>query len=183
MKSIFLCTLVGALVSGVGCNSAPATSKVPQKEFVVSDIKGDVLGMSYADYKRKHPEDCRYMGKDNCFTSSTTYADISATRSADFFHGRLMSITYGVHHTFNSTTLKTDGAELAQAVESKFGAPKYETTSAKIWDNGTVNIMLSDSTAVNDSFLTFTLNELQRQQSAEMDKAKAAHQQAAKKDM
>jgi hypothetical protein len=140
--------------------------------------------MSYADYKKKHPGDCDdYLGKNLCYTPKATYADLPASRSADFFHGQLLSVTYGVRHTFNSETLKEDGAELVKAMESKFGGPKYDSENTKRWDNGTISIMLADSPTNTDAFVTFTLNDLQKHQWAEMDKAKEAHQAAAKKDM
>jgi hypothetical protein len=181
--------LIALLIASIGlggCNNsaAPTASAPPQKQFTIVDIKGDVLGMSYADYKKKHPGECNdYLGKNLCYAASTTYADLPASRSADFFHGQLLSVTYGVRHTLNLATAKQDGAELVKALESKFGGPNYDSGGLKTWDNGTISIMLSDTPANTDTFVTFILNELQKQESAETDKAKEAHQDAAKKDM
>jgi hypothetical protein len=181
--------LIALLIASIGlggCNNsaAPTASAPPQKQFTIVDIKGDVLGMSYADYKKKHPGECNYyLGKNLCYTPNATYADLPASRSADFFHGQLLSVTYGVRHTFNVATAKDDDAELVKALESKFGGPNHDSGGLKLWDNGTISIMLSDTPANTDAFVTFTLNELQKQQWAEMDKAKEAHQAAAKKDM
>lgn len=181
--------LIALLIASIGLggcnNSAPPTASAPpQKQFTIVDIKGDILGMSYADYKKNHPGECNdYLGKNLCYTPNATYADLPASRSADFFHGQLLSVTYGVGHTLNVETAKKDGAELVKAMESKFGGPNYDSANTKLWDNGTISIMLSDSPANTDTFVTFTLNELQKQESAERDKAKGAHQAAAKKDM
>lgn len=139
--------------------------------------------MSRADYKKKHPGECDHLGQESCYAPSTTYADLPATRSADFFHGQLLSVTYSVHHTFNVETVKEDDAELLKAMDSKFGAPKYDSGSTKTWDNGTVSIMLQDSPATKETFITYTLKELEEQERAETAKAKEAHQAAAKKDM
>jgi len=180
--------LIALLIASIGLggcnNSAPPTASAPpQKQFTIVDIKGDVLGMSYADYKKKHPGDCSdYLGKNLCYTANATYADLPATRSAGFFHGQLLDVTYAVRHTLNAETAKQDGAELVKAVESKFGGPKYDGET-KIWDNGTISIMLADSQTNNETYVTFTLNKLQEQEQAEGEKAKEAHQAAAKKDM
>jgi hypothetical protein len=54
--------LIAVLIVSIGlggCNNSAAPSTIPpQKQFTIVDIKGDVLGMSYADYKKKHPGDC-----------------------------------------------------------------------------------------------------------------------------
>lgn len=180
--------LIALLIASIGLggcnNSAPISSAPPQKQFTIIDIKGDVLGMSYADYKKKHPGECNdYLGKNLCYTPNTTYADLTASRSADFFHGQLVGVTYGVRHTLNVATAKEDGAELVKALESKFGGPNHDSDGLKMWDNGTISIMISDTPANTDTFVTFTLNELQKQEQAETEKAKEAHQAAAKKDM
>lgn len=180
--------LIALLIASIGfggCNNSavPTASAPPQKQFTIVDIKGDVLGMSLADYKKKHPGDCDHLGKDTCYGATATFADLPATRLANFFHGQLLSVTYEVHHTFNVETTKEDDAELVKAMESRFGAPKDDSGSSKTWDNGTVSIMLADSAEKKATYVTYTSKELQEQQVAEIAKDKEAHQAAAKKDM
>jgi hypothetical protein len=180
--------MIALLIASIGlggCNNsaAPTASAPPQKQFTIVDIKGDVLGMSFTDYKKKHLGDCDHLGNNSCYGPNATYADLPASRLANFFHGQLLSVTYEVHHTFNVETMKEDDAELVKAMESRFGTPKDDSGSSKTWDNGTVSIMLADSAERKETYVTYTLKELQEQQVAEIARDKEEHHAAAKKDM
>src|SRR5581483_1605942 len=122
-----LLTLVSTIVV-LGCSSAPPSPpKQDRPNFVVKDIKGDVLGMSLKDYRHKHPSvDCSTTGKDDTCEDNDTYARFYAVRTAQFFEKRLYSIRYRI---------EVDD-DLLPELEKKYGGNHKEIGSYSLqWDN------------------------------------------------
>ncbi|HZU33840.1 MAG TPA: hypothetical protein VFB79_22185 [Candidatus Angelobacter sp.] len=196
-KASILAFLSLSILTGcTGSSSGPTAQKgldhpqVAKKEWTLTDVKGDVLGMDYDAYSRRHPDECyAAIDKNVCFESNhSTYADIKAEKRAEFFHGQLVSIQYTVNHTYNEKTHSLDDAELLAAMLNKFGAPLVDQPGVKIWRNESVSIFYTNQPSERDpTYLTFTLKSLANERSAEWkkekDKAATDHAAAAKKDM
>lgn len=178
---ILICMIVA------GCNAKPVDAGHSVKEWNIADIKGDALGMTRQEYASRHPQDCSKFDIDMCFGTGT-YADLPSGRIATFYKGKLLSITYNIAHSFNTTSGKWDGSEVIPLLFDRFGAPERSTHKSKHWDNGTTTIDFydepsGDALKEGTAMLTFTNDSLQQEQAAQMERDKAAHEAAAKKDM
>jgi hypothetical protein len=162
----FLAIAMGA--AALGCSgataSAPVSASLPK--FMIHDVKGDVLGMAYADYKKAHAQECTFPfgGKDGehgCYTSGTTYAGIRASKDAEFYKGKLYWISYNVD------PMHAD--ELLDALKEKYGQPMTcAPDKSCTWGNEEATINYSTTEKMAD--VTFWLNGPLSEQVAETQK-------------
>jgi hypothetical protein len=156
---------IAMLFIAVGCRSGRAKGT-----FVISDIKGDSLGMSLEQYMRKHPDSHCNSEDPACIdVAGTTYAGVGFNKSASFTNGKLYDLTYFGSPEFNHDQVLT-------ALKEKYGEPRCATsennTQGCDWWNGSMTIrFLSSADGVS---VRFTLDDLAAA-AAQKAEAKQAH--------
>ena len=169
--------LAGALLvlAVTGCRQGPPPA--PATPFVVHDIKGDVLGMDLAEYKKNHPDTCDSKPPILCM-ERTTYAGYSASKYASFTGDKLYKVEYALHL---STVLSEPEKALA-SLQEKFGPPFSEEQKMMIWKNPSVT-MTYFHYVEDEPVLTFISNELRGAAEAERLEHEKQDNAARKKDM
>lgn len=172
-KCLAVCSAAVLLVALVGLASGCKSSR-PKGKFVVSDIKGDSLGMSLEEYMKKHPDSHCESEQAACVdVSGTTYAGVAVNKSAGFTGARLYDLTY-----FGASQFYHD--QLLTALKEKYGEPRCVVSGDDRnceWWNGTATIRFFSSPI--GTSVSFRLDDLS---AAAARKTEEANAQARKTD-
>jgi hypothetical protein len=158
-----------------GCRQGPPPA--PNIPFVVHDIKGDVLGMSLADYKKSHPDTCPAATPGFCM-EHTTYAGYSASKYASFTGDKLYKVEYALH----LSEITSEPEKFLAALQEKFGPPHGEEQKMMLWKNPSVTMTYFHHIK-DEPVLTFIANDLRDAAEAEHREQKKQDDAARKKDM
>ncbi|HLJ89553.1 MAG TPA: hypothetical protein VKZ53_22275 [Candidatus Angelobacter sp.] len=117
----------------------------------LSEVKGNVMGMPYSQYKQKHPADCQF-DHESCI-GSTTIAGVAADTSAIFFHGRLMSLSYRI--------AGWEDPQVLEDLKRKYGPPTESTSKIVKWHDDTTTLTFSRFSRYTE--IDFLCDELWKQ--------------------
>ncbi len=128
--------LVVLIISSAGCNSKTTKTVAQPISPIVNftEIKGDVIGMSFSDYREKHPsEHCEV--NVGCISERQTYAGHVAIKNVSFYQGQLCKVSYEMDH-YNDLLLK---------LKERYGEPTQFGKANFSWLSGGITVHFSDS--------------------------------------